>query len=254
MSATEIYTFLDKFKNLWSAGLDAHLHAETHAGQAWVSLHLRLGHPPGPLHVISPRRNRNTPARQRRRAQREADRKEKAEEASEKVSENVQPMNENVVDATENVEDSTENVVDAIGDVAAETENEEIVEEPLAEEALVIAEDETVNVAKEDSEKVDIIEIVNAVGTFRNSPNTALGEDDVISLRKFIYSEEDLARNIVDVEFRQIGAWEIEVKLLVTKKNLWEGTRSYIWKHLGGQNFWDRSNGTKIKLEKIHVK
>ena len=103
-------------------------------------------------------------------------------------------------------------------------------------------------------QKVDNIEIVNAVGTFRNSPNTALGEDDVISLRKFIYSEEDLARNIVDVEFRQIGAWEIEVKLSVAKKNLWEGTRSHIWKHLGGQNFWDRSNGTKIKLEKIHVK
>ena len=227
-----------------------------------VRLHLRLGHPPGPLHVISPSRTRNTPARQRRRVRREADRRQKAEEASEKVSENEVDATENVVDDIENVEDATENVVDdtenvlnSTGDSAAETANvEETVKEPVAEEAMVIAEDEIVNVSKEALESVDTIEIVNAVGTFQNSPNTALGEDDVISLRKFIFSEEHLTRNIVDLEFRQIGAWEIEVKLSVEKKNLWEGTRSYIWKHLGGQNFWDRSNGTKIKLEKIHVK
>ena len=79
MAAAEIDTFILKFKNLWAAGLDAHLNAETHAGQAWVSLHLRLGHPPGPLNVVPPRMTKNCPARQRRRAQREADRKQKAE-------------------------------------------------------------------------------------------------------------------------------------------------------------------------------
>ena len=104
------------------------------------------------------------------------------------------------------------------------------------------------------AEKVESIQIVHAVGTFRNSPNAALGEDDLMSLRKFIYSEEHLARNIVNVDFKQIGAWEVETKLSVSTNNLWEGSRSYVWKHLGGQNFWDRSNGTKIKLEKIHLK
>ena len=55
---------------------------ETHAGQAWVSLHLRLGDPPGPLlHVVPSNPTRNGPSRQRRRARREADRKQNAKEA-----------------------------------------------------------------------------------------------------------------------------------------------------------------------------
>ena len=83
MAAREIDTFVQKFNCLWSAGLDAHLTVEAHAGQAWVSLHLRLGHPPGPLQFIPPKQTRNSPARHRRRARREADRKQKAEEANE---------------------------------------------------------------------------------------------------------------------------------------------------------------------------
>ena len=52
-----------------------------HAGQAWVSLHLRLGDPPGPLHVVPSNPTRNGPSRQRRRARKEADRKQNAKEA-----------------------------------------------------------------------------------------------------------------------------------------------------------------------------
>ena len=63
--------------------------------------------------------------------------------------------------------------------IAGETANiEEIVEdpkEPISEEAQMIAEDETVNVAKEASGTIDNIEIVNTVAIFRNSPNTSLG-------------------------------------------------------------------------------
>ena len=81
MAAREIESFLRKFTYLWSAGLDAHLNVETHAGQAWVSLHLCLGHPPGPLHVFATKQTRNSPARQRRCEQREAERKQNAEKA-----------------------------------------------------------------------------------------------------------------------------------------------------------------------------
>ena len=70
-----------KFKYLWSAGLDARLNIETTAGQAWVSIHLRLGHPPAPHHVMPSRKTKDNPARQRRRAQREAERKQNAEQA-----------------------------------------------------------------------------------------------------------------------------------------------------------------------------
>ena len=34
--------------------------------------------------------------------------------------------------------------------------------------------------------------------------------------------------------------------------HLWEGARSYIWQHLGGDNTWTRGDGTKITLVKIH--
>ena len=70
-----IESFLQKFKYLWSAGIDAHFNVETYAGQAWVSLHLRLGHSPGPLQT------RNSPARQRCSERREAERKQNAEKA-----------------------------------------------------------------------------------------------------------------------------------------------------------------------------
>ena len=40
---TEIDSFILKFRQLWGAGLDAHLDLETHAGNAWVSSKLDLG-------------------------------------------------------------------------------------------------------------------------------------------------------------------------------------------------------------------
>ena len=46
MHVSEVDTFIEKFKHLWQSGLDAHLDLETHAGQAWVGLRLRLGHAP----------------------------------------------------------------------------------------------------------------------------------------------------------------------------------------------------------------
>ena len=43
MAAKEIDYFILKFRNLWKNGLDAHLDFDTHAGQAWVGLRVRLG-------------------------------------------------------------------------------------------------------------------------------------------------------------------------------------------------------------------
>ena len=48
MTVTELDTFVTKFYHLWSAGLNAHLDVKTHAGNAWVSLHLDLGPAPDP--------------------------------------------------------------------------------------------------------------------------------------------------------------------------------------------------------------
>ena len=50
MFITELDTFVKKFHQLWNDGMTAHLDLDTHAGDAWVGLRVRLGPVPGPLH------------------------------------------------------------------------------------------------------------------------------------------------------------------------------------------------------------
>ena len=49
MVVKEIDSFIQKFHQLWSAGVSAHLDLDTHAGEAWVGLRVQLGH--GPAHL-----------------------------------------------------------------------------------------------------------------------------------------------------------------------------------------------------------
>ena len=46
MFVTEFDSFVQKFCQLWEAGLTAHLDADTHAGKAWVGIRVQLGHVP----------------------------------------------------------------------------------------------------------------------------------------------------------------------------------------------------------------
>ena len=84
MFVTELTTFVQKFQQLWSAGITAHLDLDTHAGQAWVGLRAQLRPVPGRLHHLHPFpqafKKQDSPSRQRRRARREAARKTKTEE------------------------------------------------------------------------------------------------------------------------------------------------------------------------------
>ena len=51
MHVTELDSFVQKFNQLWKAGLTAHLDLDCHAGNAWVGLRVQLGPvPPGPNH------------------------------------------------------------------------------------------------------------------------------------------------------------------------------------------------------------
>jgi hypothetical protein len=100
-SETELDTFIKKFKDLWKSGIGAHLDIDTHAGEAWVGLRVRLGHAPGPPHyqVQVQERARNGPSRQRRRERRAQERKQvEAEEASKAVSENETDSVEEVME------------------------------------------------------------------------------------------------------------------------------------------------------------
>ena len=101
MDNSELESFFNKFRCLWNSGFDAHLELDSHAGQAWVSLRVRLGHAPGPLqpqaHFPHPQnRTRNGPSRQRRRARRAAAR-------AEQPAGNEHVETENVVNAEEAV-------------------------------------------------------------------------------------------------------------------------------------------------------
>ena len=79
----EIDNLVKNFKRLWQSGISAHLDLDTHAGQAWMGLRVRLGHATGPHHQHQGHQKggtRNSPSRQRRRERRAAAREKVAEE------------------------------------------------------------------------------------------------------------------------------------------------------------------------------
>ena len=115
MFDSELDSFVKKFKDLWQSGLDAHLVVDTHAGQAWVDLLVRLGHAPGPqqhqphqpgLQKLS--KVRNGPARQHRRARRNAARRNAARlQNEESENKSIREEDEEVPNASKK---DTENV------------------------------------------------------------------------------------------------------------------------------------------------
>ena len=119
MLVTELDTFVKKFHQLWNDGITAHLDLDTHAGDAWVGLRVRLGQVPGPLHQqVHPFQQdvprKVSPSRQRRRARRAAARQAK-------VSTDIEAEEANVVDH-QNAEEQTvaDNAVVAVEHTAEE--------------------------------------------------------------------------------------------------------------------------------------
>ena len=86
MHAEEVDSLILKFRQLWKTGFDAHLDLHTHAGQAWVSLHVRLGHSQEHRHQRDYYKARNSPSRRRRREKRANARRD-----AEKATENLVP-------------------------------------------------------------------------------------------------------------------------------------------------------------------
>ena len=72
MAGQEIDSFIQKFKNLWKCGLDAHLNIDTHAGQAWVGLRVGLGGSHSFHGHQDTAKRRRGPAYQRRQERRQA--------------------------------------------------------------------------------------------------------------------------------------------------------------------------------------
>ena len=104
--------------------------------------------------------------------------------------------------------------------------------------------------------------VVHATATFEEGPKSQLYQEYVESLERFIFSKEHLKRNICKVETSYISSREfrniiythsMSVRLSGLTGGLWEGTRSYVWRHLGN-DVWTRGNNTKIRLVRIQVK
>ena len=135
MEVSELDTFVQKFKQLWYSGLTAHLDLDTHAGQAWVGVRVRLGHAPGPLHIPphfpSSRKTRDGPSRQRRRVRRAAFRRQEEAEKATKENENA----ENVLNLIENETDENVSLANPAGTADSELEENAIPNNPAEEAA-----------------------------------------------------------------------------------------------------------------------
>ena len=306
MVVTELDTFVQKFHQLWNAGLNAHLNLDTHAGSAWVSLHVQLGHLPGPPHLqphppfYPVAKKVASPSRQRRQDRRAAARKADAEKAD-----TVEETAHEIVH-TENVEnpENLENGNETVNEKASLQDSEEImttnnnIEKPNLEEileneteevpALEIEEVSAIGIEKKscdaeqnDNEKdlsttpsiepkldttvtesIPPIVTIDATSIFDDSPNHTLMNDEVDSLVRFLTNKEHLSRNICNIEYSHLSSREVStskykhtvgLKIQVRAGNLWEGPRSYLWKHIG-QDTWSRGNGTSINVVRIHQK
>lgn len=104
--------------------------------------------------------------------------------------------------------------------------------------------------------------IVHATAVLENCPHEQLLQDDLIHLRKLFSSDNHLRNNIAQVELKHLSSRRfrsnlfthtVSVLLSVKTSGLWDSPRQYIWKHLG-QNDYIKTNGTKMKLTRIHVK
>ena len=100
---------------------------------------------------------------------------------------------------------------------------------------------------------------INATAVIDNSPNSTLTNEDVNSIFKILRNKEHLANNIVNFEYSYLSTREFRQKfkhtvglaIFVQTCNLWEGARSYIYRHTG-RDSWALRNGSEINITRIH--
>ena len=108
-----------------------------------------------------------------------------------------------------------------------------------------------------------VIKNLNVIATFENCPEDQLNQEYAGSLIRYLKSETHLEQNIVNMEMKHLSTRSfrnsvyvhtVEVIMLVSCARLWESPASYVRKFLGQPNLWEKSNGTLIKLSRIHQK
>ena len=192
----EIESFVLKFRQLWSAGLDANLTIETHAGIAWVDLKLNLGqHGPNPVAEYP---KRATPSRIRRRERRAGLFKQNENIDNEQTVNCIGATDNTKVDVVNNLENVTEKVPDADDDaimdvVAAENDivREEIkVKVDHTTENVVLT---NANPSTQDTVAVCVNQMTDDVAN-KVTENAQIGEtevDDTVCLSNSRCSSDD---------------------------------------------------------------
>ena len=282
----EVNSFVGKFVHLWQSGFNANLNIKSCAGNASINLEIELGQAP-----FLPPTNHVSPSRLRRRHRREEARKVAVQAGdSSIVTENVaEAIIEEVIEADEangvierEAEEATvgttsgseSNAEEALGFNAEEanaatepkednlanddkTKDKDVAYEDLNKELGTMETNET-----EATTKIPEIVMIHATAIFDDSPNETLTRDEIESLGRFIHCKEHLERNIESFQYSNLSTrafrnskfkHTVQVMIKVKTANLWEGSRNYVWKHLGSDT-WTRANGTKISLVRIHQK
>ena len=132
-----------------------------------------------------------------------------------------------------------------------------------AEQVLTKASEKEVAIDQNLENDLPEIVVVYAKACFASCPVNSLSHDDLESLSRFINSKDHLQKNIANIQFESVrfdgvddrGLFEhsVQVKLAVLRRNLWQGARAYVSKHLGSE-IWERSNGSTIVLNRINQK
>ena len=239
-ASTELDNFIQKFRQLWSAGHSAHLDIGTHAGQAWVGLRVELGasetfipHPP-------PKSRKSGPSRIRRRNRRAA-----ARAAMDVVNGDVHTEEVGTVQGPSE-------------DTAACCEpTEEVVQAEIPSNELATVE----NAVEADNCTAEIVKVCG-IATLENCPDEQLGKIHSDSIRSFLFKEQHLLENVRSSKLEHLSSRSfrsgkyvhtISVTLSVKALKLQENATEYIKKYLGQQN-WRWDNGTEMRLSKIHEK
>ena len=158
-------------------------------------------------------------------------------------------------------------------------ESNEVEVSNIAEEAIEES-NRNENINSNENENIQLVEAENAstaaiispvpdfvtvycTATLDNCPDGVLSQEYGDSIRRFLGSEPHLQQNIVSADLQHSSSRSFRgnkythavfVTLMVRTERLWESAATYVRKHLGLSNSWTRSNGTVVKLSKIHQK
>ena len=244
---------------LWQRCIDANLHVDIKSGNATINLQVGLGKAPPLFHY-----RRQLKPSQERRHQRRAEARQKAAAAKasgENLNDSAKDQVDKAVEASaENGNDSAKDQVDKAVEVVSIEKEIESVEAEVAVASMNNADKVTEDTTEEASENIPPVVQIHATAVFDDSPDGALESDAIGSLFKLVKHKEHLEKNIENIEWKHLSTREFratrfkhtaDVILYVKTANLWEGARSYVWKHLG-QETWTRGNGTVISLSRIH--